>query len=71
MGFAVSSFASSGTSIKPSGLSSGANVGLICGLVFGGLALILIAVGVTFYCKKKGKADGEINASLTGAVYQS
>jgi len=71
MGFAVSSFASSGTKIVPSGLSSGANVGLICGLVFGGLALIMIAVGVTFYIKKRNKADPEINASLTAAVYQS
>jgi len=71
MGFAVSSFASSGTSIKPSGLSSGANVGLICGLVFGGLALILIVAGVTICIKKKNKADSDISASLTAGVYQS
>lgn len=47
MGFAVSSFASTGTKITKD--SSGANVGLICALVFGGLALILIIAAVVYY----------------------
>jgi tetrahydromethanopterin S-methyltransferase subunit F len=52
MGFAVSQFAASGTKLSPTVTNSGANVGLICGLVFGGLALILIIVAITFYVKK-------------------
>jgi len=80
MGFAVNKFAASGTKIiqTPSDNSIGCKLyGLILGLAFGILLLIIVAASVYCYMKKKRATaekpadDGILTTSLTAQVYES
>jgi hypothetical protein len=84
MGFAVSKFAAAGTKVGPTEEDDDVyqgHLGLIIGLSVGLIVLILIMLGIAFYCRtKKNKAEerndqlnaiGVLDRSLTAEVYDS